>query len=175
MQEREAAAAQNATQVLERPAAGKIETAAPDPPVEVQQEVQAMLQQGLLPDVISSDIHQLSIQGPLFDLPTTLSKFLNLGMSLRDVIERATVRPAMAMRKPDLGTLRPGSRADVAVFRVEEGDYAFYDVAMTRRNGTKRLVNTLTMVAGEPLERTPERPVHVWATLPEHQRPILQR
>jgi len=135
---------------------------------------EAMLRDGLLPDVISSDIHQLSIQGPMFDLPTTLSKFLNLGMSLRDVIERATVRPAMAMRKPELGTLRPGSRADVAVFRIEEGDYAFYDVAMARRNGTRRLVNTLTMVAGEPLERTPERPVHVWATLPEHQRGILR-
>jgi len=136
---------------------------------------EAMLDQGLLPDVISSDIHQLSIQGPMFDLPTTLSKFLNLGMSLPDVIERATVRPAKAMRKPELGTLRPGGRADVAVFRLEEGEYAFYDVAMTRRNGTKRLVNTLTMVAGEPLERTPERPIHVWATLPEHQRPILRR
>ena len=112
---------------------------------------EAMLDQGLLPDVISSDIHQLSIQGPMFDLPTTLSKFLNLGMSLPDVIERATVRPAKAMRKPELGTLRPGGRADVAVFRLEEGEYAFYDVAMTRRNGTTRLVNTLTMVGRRAL------------------------
>ncbi len=136
---------------------------------------EAMLNQGLLPDVISSDIHQLSIQGPMFDLPTTLSKFLNLGMSLPDVIERATVRPARAMRKPELGTLRPGGRADVAVFRLEQGEYAFYDVAMTRRNGSTRLVNTLTMVGGEPLARTAERPVHVWATLPEHQQRILQR
>lgn len=136
---------------------------------------EAMLDQGLLPDVISSDIHQLSIQGPMFDLPTTLSKFLNLGMSLPDVIERATVRPAKAMGKPELGTLRPGGRADLAMFRLEEGEYAFYDVAMTRRNGTMRLVNTLTMIAGEPLERVPERPLQVWATLPEHQQPILKR
>ena len=132
-----------------------------------------LLDQGMLPDVISSDIHQLSIQGPMFDLPTTLSKFLNLGMSLRDVIERATARPARAVRRPELGTLKVGSQADLALFRLEEGEYAFHDVAMRRRNGKRRLVNTLTLVAGEPLAKTPERPLHVWAVLPEHQRPIL--
>ncbi len=134
-----------------------------------------LLDQGFLPDVISSDIHQLSVQGPMFDLPTTLSKFLNLGMSLDDVIERATTRPAAALRRPDLGTLRPGSRADIALFRIEGGEYAFYDVAMNRRGGTRRLVNTLTLIDGEPLPRTLERAPHVWAVLPEHQRPILKR
>ena len=79
------------------------------------------LAQGILPDVISSDIHQLAVQGPMFDMPTTLSKFLNLGMSLPDVIERATSRPAAAMRRPDLGTLKVGSAADIALFRLEEG------------------------------------------------------
>jgi dihydroorotase len=134
-----------------------------------------LLDQGVLPDVISSDIHQLSVQGPMFDLPTTLSKFLNLGMTLDDVVERATARPAAALRRPDLGTLRAGSRADLAMFRIEEGDYAFYDVAMNRRRGTRRLVNTLTLIDGEPLPRAPERAPHVWAVLPEHQRPILRR
>lgn len=134
----------------------------------------ALLDQGVLPDVISSDIHQLSVQGPMFDLPTTLSKFLNLGMSLRDVIERATARPARAIRKPDLGTLRPGSRADVALFRVEQGEYTFYDVDMRPRSGRTRLVSTLTLIAGEVLPRTPERPPQVWATLPAHQRPVLR-
>jgi dihydroorotase len=137
------------------------------------ESAEALLDQGVLPDVISSDIHQLSVQGPMFDLPTTLSKFLNLGMSLSDVIERATARPARAMRRPDLGTLRPGSRADVALFRVEHGEYAFFDVDMRRRSGGARLVNTLTLVAGEVLPRTPERPPQVWATLPAHQQPIL--
>ena len=54
---------------------------------------QAMLDQGLPPDVISSDIHQLSIHGPLYDLPTCLSKFLALGMSLEEVIRAATISP----------------------------------------------------------------------------------
>ena len=71
---------------------------------------EAMLDQGILPDVISSDIHQLSVQGPMFDLPTTLSKFLNLGMSLSDVVERATARPAAAIRRPDLGSPGAASR-----------------------------------------------------------------
>jgi dihydroorotase len=136
---------------------------------------EALLGQGIVPDVISSDIHQLSVQGPMFDLPTTLSKFLNLGMSLDDVIERATARPAAAVRRPDLGTLRPGSLADLALFRLEEGDYAFFDVDMRRRGGARRLVNTLTLVAGSPLPRSGARAPQVWAVLPEHQQPLLEQ
>jgi dihydroorotase len=136
---------------------------------------EALLGQGIVPDVISSDIHQLSVQGPMFDLPTTLSKFLNLGMSLEDVIERATARPAAALRRPELGTLRLGSPADVALFRIEEGEYAFYDVDMRRRRGTRRLVNTLTLVGGAELPRRGELAPQAWAVLPDHQRPILER
>lgn len=132
-----------------------------------------MLEQGVLPDVISSDIHQLSIQGPMFDMPTTLSKFLSLGMSVEEVIERATSRPAAAMRRPDLGTLRPGSPADVALFRIEEGEYTFYDVAMLPRTGSTRLVNTRTFIDGEAQPTLPERELAPWAILPERQQPIL--
>lgn len=131
---------------------------------------EALLEQGILPDVISSDIHQLSVQGPMFDLPTTLSKFLNLGVSLPDAIARATSRPAAAMRRPDLGSLRPGSLADIALFRLEEGDYTFYDVAMEPRQGSLRLVNTLTLVGGEALDGLPEREPAPWATLPARRR-----
>ena len=130
---------------------------------------EAALAEGFLPDVISSDIHQLAVQGPMFDLPTTLSKFLNLGMGLPDVIARATSRAAAAMRRPELGTLRPGSAADVALFRVEEGDYTFHDIQMEERKGTKLLVNTRTLLAGEELPRLPERERMIWATLPPAQ------
>jgi dihydroorotase len=136
---------------------------------------EAMLAAGVRPDTISSDIHQMARQGPMFDMPTTLSKFLNLGMPLYDVIDRATTRPARAMRRPDLGTLAVGSAADIALWRIEEGEYAFYDVTMAQRGGTTRLVNTLTMVDGRPLPELPERPLHSWAKLPEHQRPIIGR
>lgn len=131
---------------------------------------EGMLAHGVVPDVISSDIHQLAVQGPMFDLPTTLSKFLALGMSLPDVIERATARPAAAMGRPDLGTIRPGAAADLALFRLEDGDFTFRDVAMSPRRGGQRLVNTLTLVAGQALPRLPERALQPWATIPEHQR-----
>ena len=129
-----------------------------------------MLGAGMPPDIISTDAHQLSIQGPMFDLPTTLSKFLNLGMSLADAIERATTRPARSVRRPDLATLRPGSPADVAVFALEEGDYTFHDVFMAARAAKVRLVNRATLRAGRQMARRPELPLAPWAKLPEHQR-----
>ena len=136
---------------------------------------EAMLAEGVLPDVISSDIHQLAVQGPMFDLPTTLSKFLALGMTVEQVIERATSKPAAAMRRPDLGTLRPGSAADLALFELVEGEVTFHDVQMELRKGTQRLVNTLTLVDGEILERSEERPSQPWAVLPEHQRAAVAK
>ena len=136
---------------------------------------EVMLAEGVLPDVISSDIHQLAVQGPMFDLPTTLSKFLALGMTVEQVVERATSRPAAAMRRPDLGTLRPGSPADVALFELIEGEFTFHDVQMEPRRGRQHLVNTLTLVDGEILARGAERPLHPWAVLPAHQQAVLSK
>lgn len=121
------------------------------------------LEAGVLPDVISSDIHQLSVQGPMFDLPTTLSKFLALGMELPAVIDRATRRPAAVMGRPELGTLRAGAPADIAIFRLEEGTFAFHDVTMEARPGARRLVCVHTLVGGAVLPRAPERPPAIWA------------
>jgi dihydroorotase len=129
-----------------------------------------MLEQGILPDVISTDIHQLAIQGPAFDMPTTMSKFLALGMSLPEVIERASSRPACAIRRNDVGSLKPGAAADIALFRVEEGDFTFQDIFMNERKGTKLLRNTLTIIDGEPMERVPLPKLQPWAVLPKCQR-----
>ncbi len=137
---------------------------------------EAMLVDGVVPDVISSDIHQLAVLGPMYDLPTTLSKFLNLGLSLREVIARATVRPAAAIRRPELGTLLVGAPADIALFHLEEGDYTFHDVHMQPRRGTMRLVNTATYVGGTLLPHVPERPPAPWvgADFPVAQRSALR-
>jgi dihydroorotase len=134
---------------------------------------EGMMEQGIMPDVISTDIHQMAIQGPMFDMPTTLSKFLNLGMSLSDVIERATVKAAKAIKLEDLGTLAVGKPADIAMFQLEEGDYTFYDSQMNKREGSKRLVSTKTLIDGCALPKLPERELHFWAGLPEHQEVVL--
>lgn len=90
--------------------------------------MEAAMKQDVLPGTISSDVHQFNVGGPVFDLATTLSKFLHLGMKLEDVIERATLRPARLFRFPHSpGTLKAGAEADIAVFKLEEGDFEFRD------------------------------------------------
>ena len=129
-----------------------------------------MLAQGILPDVISTDIHQMAIQGPMFDMPVTLSKFLLLGMSIDQIIEAASTKAAKAMRRPELGSLAVGSAADIATWTIEDGDFTFQDIFMNVRKGDKLLVNEATIIDGELLDRVEEEPIQPWAALPEHQR-----
>ncbi|RLT34502.1 MAG: amidohydrolase/deacetylase family metallohydrolase [Chloroflexi bacterium] len=136
---------------------------------------QSMIGAGYLPDVISSDIHQLSIHGPLFELPTCMSKFLALGVSLVDVIRAATVRPAQVMGMANhIGALRVGAPADVAMFEMLEGDFSFYDVHMNRRNGRQFLRNTLTIVNGREMARQPDGQAAPWIDLSEDQRNLIK-
>ena len=81
----------------------------------------AMLANGFLPDTISSDVHQLCINGPAFDQVTTMSKFLCIGMELPDVIAASTVNSAMALKRPELGSLKPGSVGDATVLSGQGG------------------------------------------------------
>jgi dihydroorotase len=105
--------------------------------------------QSFLPDVISTDLHTGNINGPVFDLPTTLSKFLALGLSVEDVVLRATSGPARAIGLADsLGTLRVGAPADVAVLRLEKGDFVFEDSTGGRRKGKQRLVTDAVVREG---------------------------
>jgi dihydroorotase len=129
-----------------------------------------MIAQSYLPDVISSDIHQHSINGPLFDLPTCLSKFMAIGMSFEDVIRAATVRPAQVMGLADeIGTLKVGALADVALFTLEAGEFPLYDVHMQQRTGTQLIRNTLTLVNGRELPRVPDAPMAPWMARSEAQ------
>lgn len=122
-----------------------------------------LIEAGQQPDVISTDIHQLSIDGPMFDLPTCLSKFLALGMSLPEVIHAATARPAQVIGlNAHLGTLRPGATADIALFKVKHGMFPFYDIEGSVRYGTELLVNALTIVDGEPLDRVQQPKAAPW-------------
>jgi dihydroorotase len=110
---------------------------------------QRALDQGVLPDVISSDLHAYNHRGPVFDLVTTLSKFLHLGLTLEQVIERATRAPVDIFAFPDgTGTLAEGAVADIAVLRVDESSVTFTDSHDVRRTAARRLRNVATLKAG---------------------------
>ena len=114
-----------------------------------------VLSQGFYPGSISSDLHVHNLHGPVYDQVTVLSKFLHLGMSVDDVIQKTTQAPAQAMGKADtLGTLRVGATGDVAVLRLEEGDFLFTDSYGGTVHGTRRLVPVHTIKGGH-LVRAP--------------------
>ncbi len=107
------------------------------------------LQQDFLPDTISSDLYSANINGPVFDLVTTLSKFLMLGLSLRQVIERATARSARVFDfGAEIGTLRPGAEADVSVLELREGEFAFTDSGGKTLTGGQKIEPVVTIRAG---------------------------
>lgn len=106
------------------------------------------IQQGFLPDVISSDLHKDSMNGGFKDMANLLSKFLNMGLSLEEVILRSTWNPAQVINRPDLGNLDVGGEADIAVFSLREGDFGFLDVRRTKISGDKKMEAEMTLRAG---------------------------
>jgi dihydroorotase len=106
------------------------------------------LEQGFLPNVIT-DLHAESMNGGMKDLCNVMSKFLNMGMPLPQVIDRVTRQPAQVIARTELGQLNTGGVADITVFRVEQGDYGFMDVRKTRIKGSRRIVAELTLRAGK--------------------------
>ncbi len=113
-----------------------------------RQAVPAM-QQGFLPNVISTDLHADSMNGGMKDLCNVMSKFLNMGMPLQDVIVRTTVNPANAIKRPELGTLSIGTEADVTVLNLRKGDFGYIDIRKTKLKGTQKLEAELTVRAGK--------------------------
>lgn len=113
-----------------------------------------MLANGFMPDCISSDVHALCIDGPAFDLVTTMSKFLCLGMPLPEVVRASTQNPARALRRPDLGSLRPGSVGDVTLLALEEGRFPYVDSTGSELTGTLRLSPRAVVIGGAVWHRT---------------------
>jgi len=107
------------------------------------------LQQNFTPDTISSDLATTSINGPTFDLLTTASKFLLLGLTLDQVIERVTLRPTRVFDfGAQLGTLRLGAGADISILEVREGAFLFIDTDGKKRMGRQKLQSAATIRAG---------------------------
>jgi dihydroorotase len=100
---------------------------------------EAMLAAGFLPDMISSDVHMLSVNGPAYDQITTMSKLLSLGMPLVDVIRASTIAPAKAVGHGDIGHLGIGAAGDATIVTLAEGAFDYRDVLGETRQGRQRL------------------------------------
>lgn len=109
----------------------------------------AMLANGFYPDTISSDIHTLCIDGPAFDQVTTMSKFLCLGMPLAEVIKESTVNAAFALKRPELGSLKPGSVGDATILTVKQGKFDYVDVLGEHMTGEQKIVAEGTVIGGK--------------------------
>ena len=114
------------------------------------------LQQDFLPD--STDLNKWTIDTHVFDLPTMVSKFMALGMNLDLAIERVTSKPAQVFNYGlQLGTLRPGSEADISIFEIRNGNFEFVDSRgpnsgpVSKRTGHQKLVSQATVCRGELL------------------------
>lgn len=106
-------------------------------------------QQGFYPNVISSDLHDQSMNSGMKDMANVMSKFLAMGMSFQDVVLRSTWNPAQVIQRPDLGHLSVGAEADLAVFNIREGEFGYTDVRKIAVVGTKKLEAELTIRAGK--------------------------
>lgn len=104
--------------------------------------------QGFYPNSISTDLHTGSMNGGMKDMINVMSKFINLGMPLVDVIAASTSNPAEIIHRSDLGHLSIGAEADIAILQLEQGQFGFVDTQGKRMNGSKRLVCELTVRAG---------------------------
>ena len=106
------------------------------------------IEQGLKPNSISTDLHTGSMNGGMKNMTNVMSKFLNLGLSLQEVVERSTWNPAQIIQQPQLGHLSPGAVADIAILRLRTGEFGFIDTRGWKLEGTQKLECELTLRDG---------------------------
>lgn len=116
---------------------------------------EAALAAGFAPDIISSDVHMLSVDGPAFDLLHTMSKLLACGLALTDTVAKVTDAPARALGRHDLGHLAPGAVADVSLVDIVDARFPFVDVSGVTREGSFLLRPRGLVRAGVPVAVAP--------------------
>ncbi len=130
------------------------------------------LAQGVQPTTISSDLHIYNVNGPVFDLATTVAKFLHLGMSLNDALAKVTSIPAEVIHLGGkIGTLAPGAWGDAVVFRHETGAFPLVDSNGAVRNGSQRLVPVSVVRGGQVYQQATGGPAHYHAHQHGHHHP----
>lgn len=107
------------------------------------------VEEGFTPDTISTDLHITSMNAGMKDMPNVMSKFLTLGVPLKEVVAASTWKPAQALNRKDLGHLSPGAPADLAMFSMDKGRHGFVDSFGFRKDGDRKLVGELTVRAGK--------------------------
>ena len=125
------------------------------------------IQQGFVPDAISTDLHIGSMNAGMKDQLNVMSKFLALGLSLEDVIAKSTLGPARMVKREDLGHLSVGAPADVAVLSLQAGKFGFIDSFGGRLRADKKLVCELTLRDGRILYDLNGLARPDWETLPK--------
>lgn len=127
------------------------------------------VKQGFPPDTISTDVHSGSLNAGMKDMLNVMSKFLNMGLRLDDVVYRSTWNAARAIRREELGHLSVGATADIAVLRLEQGAYGFVDSWGAGLAGGQRLSNELTIRDGYVIYDTNGRTRESWDKLGDYQ------
>ncbi|HEY4290481.1 MAG TPA: amidohydrolase/deacetylase family metallohydrolase [Puia sp.] len=110
---------------------------------------QPAVKQGLLPNSFGTDLHRFSMNSGMKNISNVMSKFLNMGMDLNQVIARATWLPAQSLKREDLGNLSEGSIADLTVFGVLHGKFGFLDAEGSKMEGTQKIETELTLRDGK--------------------------
>lgn len=114
--------------------------------------------QDLCPDIISSDLQQFNVMGPVYSLSNVMNVFSRLGLSLNEVIQRVTAAPARALKLDDrAGSLKPGLPADITVFTVEDGEFELADCHSEMRSAKSRIVPLMAFKNGEQFDCDLER------------------
>ncbi len=113
-------------------------------------EARRALEQGVQPDTISTDLHRASFMGPAFDLPTTMSKYMNMGLSLDEVVKKTTEVPSKILGVDEqVGTLKAGASADAVIFEMKKGDFLFRDTVGSVEKGNEMLEPVVVVRSGE--------------------------
>jgi dihydroorotase len=126
------------------------------------------IRQGFLPDSISSDLHTGSMNSGMKDMDNLMSKFLAMGLTVKDVVTESTWNPAREIHREELGNLSPGAVADVTVLRLQQGDFGFTDMYGARLKGNRKLICELTLRNGKVVWDLNGVTRPDWTTLPRN-------
>ena len=130
---------------------------------------------GFYPDSISTDLHTGSMNAGMKNIDNVMDDIMGLGSSLQDVVRMATWAPAQEIKRPALGNLDVGAEADVAVFRLEKGQFGLLDSAGARMPGTQRILCELTLRKGVVSWDLNGLAAQDWKTFPYHKGPFFKK